>query len=99
MIEDRKIGLTSSGIDYWTVLIYVVLVLMGWVSIYSAVYNDDGRSALDLTQLYGTQLIWISVSFVLALSILLIDSKYYHLLAYQLYWFMIVVMVGVTFFG
>ncbi|MEF9950921.1 MAG: rod shape-determining protein RodA, partial [Mucinivorans sp.] len=99
MIENRKIGLTSSGIDYWTVLIYVVLVVMGWVSIYSAVYNDDQRSIFDLTQSYGKQLQWIVVSFVVALSILLIDSRYYHLLAYQLYWLMIVVMVGVTVFG
>lgn len=99
MIENRKIGLTSSGIDYWTVLIYVVLVLLGWLSIYSAVYNDDHRSIFDLSQSYGKQIVWIGVSFVVALSILLIDSKYYHLLAYQFYILGILVMLGVMFFG
>lgn len=99
MIENRKIGLTSSGIDYWTVLIYVVLVIMGWVSIYAAVYNDDHRSIFDLSQRYGVQLLWIGVSFITALSILLIDSRYYHLLSYQAYWLGVAVMVGVMLFG
>ena len=99
MDSNRKIGLTSSGIDYWTVLLYVVLVFMGWLSIYAAVYNDDHRSVFDLTQRYGVQMLWIGVSFVVALSILLIDSRYYHLLAYHAYWIGIAVMVGVTLFG
>lgn len=99
MIENRKIGLTSSGIDYWTVLIYVVLVIMGWFSIYAAVYNDDHRSIFDLSQRYGVQLMWIGVSFITALSILLIDSRYYHLLSYQVYWLGVAVMVGVMLFG
>lgn len=99
MIENRKIGLTSSGIDYWTVLIYVALVVMGWLSIYAAVYNDDHRSVFDLSQLYGVQMLWIAISFTIALSILLIDSRYYHLLSYHLYWLGIVVMLGVTLFG
>lgn len=99
MIENRKIGLTSSGIDYWTVLIYAVLVIMGWFSIYAAVYNDDHRSIFDLSQRYGVQLMWIGVSFITALSILLIDSRYYHLLSYQVYWLGAAVMVGVMLFG
>lgn len=98
-MENRKIGLGSSGIDYWTVLLYVLLVFMGWVSIYAAVYNDDHRSIFDMSQRYGVQVLWIAVSFVVALSILLIDSRYYHLLAYQVYWIGVAVMVGVMFFG
>lgn len=98
-MEDRKIGLTSSGIDYITVLIYVVLVIMGWVSIYAAVYNDDHRSIFDLTQRYGVQIIWIGISFLLAISILLIDARYYHMFAYPIYWIGVVIMVGVMLFG
>lgn len=98
-MENRKIGLASSGIDYWTVLIYVALVLMGWVSIYAAVYNDDHRSIFDLTQSYGKQIVWIGVSFVVALSILLIDSRYYHMFVYQFYWLGLLVMFGVMLFG
>lgn len=99
MESDRKIGLTSSGIDYISVLIYVVLVLMGWLSIYAAVYNDDHRSVFDLSQRYGVQIVWIGISFMLAISILLIDGRYYHMFAYPLYWVGLIVMMGVMMFG
>lgn len=98
-MEDRKIGLTSSGIDYTTVFIYLALVIMGWFSIYAAVYNDDQRSIFDLTQRYGVQLIWIGISVLLAISILLIDARYYHMFAYPLYWVGILIMIGVALFG
>lgn len=99
MNEDRKIGLLSSNIDFTTVFIYIALVLMGWFSIYAAVYNDDHRSIFDLSQRYGVQIIWIVLSFVTAISILLIDSKYYHMFSYHFYWLMLALMVGVMLFG
>lgn len=99
MNQDRKIGLLSSNIDFTTVIIYLALVIMGWVSIYAAVYNDDHRSVFDLSQRYGVQIVWIGLSLVTAISILLIDSKYYHMFSYHFYWLTIVVMIGVMLFG
>lgn len=99
MEQDRKIGLFSSNIDFTTVAIYITLVMMGWLSIYAAVYNDDHRSVFDLSQRYGVQLVWMGVSFIMAISILLIDSKYYHMFSNHFYWLMVLLMVGVMFFG
>ena len=45
------------------------------------------------------QLVWVGVSAFMAVSILLIDAKYYHILAYPLYWGTILILVGVLFFG
>lgn len=44
------------------------------------------------------QLVWVGVSAFMAVSILLIDAKYYHILAYPLYWGTILILVGVLFF-
>lgn len=99
MPANRDNALFSAGIDLWSVLIYIALVLMGWISIYAAVYDDTHASILDMTQRYGMQLVWIGVSFSLALFIMLVDDKYYHILAYPLYWLMILVLVGVLFLG
>jgi rod shape determining protein RodA len=91
--------LSSTGIDWATVLIYLALVAMGWISIYAAVYNEEHSSILDLSQNYGKQLIWIGVSAFVAVSILLIDDKYWHILAQPFYWLSILILLGVFFLG
>ena len=66
-----------ANIDNITVIIYVVLVFIGWISIYAAVYNEDHHSIFDISQRYGMQLLWIAAAFVLAFIILLIDAQFY----------------------
>ena len=44
------------GVDKITVLTYALLVLMGWLNIYAAVYNEDHQNIFDTTQKYGKQL-------------------------------------------
>ncbi len=99
MQNDSGNGLTLGRVDWTSVLVYVLLVLMGWLNIYAAVYDESHASIFDLTQRYGMQLVWIGVSAFLAISILLIDDKYYHMLAYPLYWLMLLVLLAVLFFG
>ncbi|MEG2319378.1 MAG: rod shape-determining protein RodA, partial [Mucinivorans sp.] len=99
MNNSNTIGLTKNNIDWITILLYVVLVFFGWVSIYAAVYNDDHRSVFDITQRYGMQLVWIGISFLVAMVIVLTDQKYYHIFSYPFYWFMLLMMVGTLFLG
>ena len=74
-----------AGIDWVTVFLYLVLVFMGWVNIYAAVYNEEHQSILDTTQRYGKQLIWISLSILVALVIMLIDGKFYSTFSIPIY--------------
>lgn len=90
---------SGTRIDYWTILIYVCLVLFGWLNIYSAVYDDSHLSIFDFSQRYGMQLLWIGISFFVALSIVLIDDKYYHMFSYPFYWFGLLIMLLVLLFG
>ena len=99
MKSNEENSLTVGGLDWITILVYTVLVLIGWVNIYAAVYDEAHSSIFDISQRYGMQLIWIGVSAFIAISILLIDDKYYHILAYPLYWFSILVLIGVLLFG
>lgn len=99
MISNNKIGLSRHNIDWITILIYVTLVLMGWVSIYAAVWDDEGRSAFDLTQRYGMQMVWIGISWFAALVITLSNSKYYHMFSYPFYYVILAIMIGVILVG
>ena len=64
-------------IDWFTIFLYLLLVVMGWISIYAAVYDESHSSILDVTQRYGKQLIWMGVAFVIGFVILLMDSKFF----------------------
>src|SRR4051812_10939997 len=87
------------GVDRITVGVYVLLVIMGWLNIYAAVFNEDHNSILDTTQKYGKQLIWISGAAIIAFSILLIDANLYTVFAYVFYGFFIAANILVLFFG
>lgn len=92
-------GNTLVNIDWVTVFVYLILVLMGWVNIYSAVYNDTHNSIFDLTQQYGKQLMWIGASLFIIIIILITDSKFYSAFAYPLYGIGILLLISVLFFG
>jgi rod shape determining protein RodA len=87
------------NIDWITVLIYVVLVLMGWANIYAAVYNEEHYIITDISQKYGKQMIWIGTAFIIALIILIIDENFYTAFAYFIYGLFLVAVIAVPFLG
>lgn len=66
-------------------MLYLMLVFMGWVNIYAAVFNEEHQSILDTSQRYGKQLIWIGLSIFTALVLMLIDGKFYSTFAIPIY--------------
>lgn len=84
-----------SNIDRWLVVIFILLVGMGWLSIYAAVYNDEHQSILDLSQNYGKQAIWIGGAVLIALSILIIDGKFFAAFSYPIYILFILLLLVV----
>ncbi len=87
------------GVDRLTIIIYMLLVVMGWLNIYAAVYNEEHQSILDISQKYGKQLIWISGAAIIAFSILLIDANFYTVFAYVFYGFFLLANILVIFLG
>ena len=94
----RRVNLWSN-IDWLTVAMYLVLVFLGWLNIYAAVYNEDHQSILDFSQRYGKQLIWIGAAFLIAITVFLVDINFYSYFAYFIYGFMIFVLLAVLVFG
>ena len=98
MVNKRRINIVAN-LDWLTIFLYLALIFMGWLNIYSAVYNEEHQSIVDFSQRYGKQLIWMIASLVIAFFILVIDSRFYSLFAYFLYGVIIVLLIGVLFFG
>jgi rod shape determining protein RodA len=87
------------GVDRTTVLIYVLLVIMGWLNIYAAVFNEEHQNIFDTTQKYGKQLIWMSGAAIIAFSILLIDANFYTAFSYFFYGFFLLANILVIWLG
>lgn len=85
-------------VDWWTVLMYAVLVIIGWLNIYAALYNDN-YELMDFSQKYGRQLIWISVAFLIAIFILFFNWKFFEGFAYLIYVLSLLSLIGILLFG
>lgn len=88
-----------ANLDWFTVLLYLALVFMGWVNIYSAVYDAEHQSIFDVSQRYGKQLIWIGAALLIAFVILIIESDFYVFFSYYIYATVILLLVMVLFIG
>ncbi len=87
------------NIDWLTILIFLALLLIGWINIYAAVYNDEHQSIFDLSQNYGKQMVWIATSIVLALVILILDAKFFSAFAYVFYGVILLSLIAVVLVG
>lgn len=92
----RRINLIQA-IDWTSIIMYVLLVFMGWISVYGASYDFDNASIFDFNQRAGRQLIWIACTFILAIVLLTIDSKIYDIFSYYIYGFTILLLVATIF--
>lgn len=77
---------------------YLVLVLIGWLNIYAALYNENFE-IFDFSQKYGRQMVWILIAFVIALFILFFNWKFFEGFAYILYFISLLSLIGVLLFG
>ena len=88
------------SIDWISVLLYLLLVMSGWVAIFATTYTDlEVASIFDLNQFYGKQMLFIGLSFVLISFIFALDSKFYMNFSIAFYIFAIVLLAGLFVFG
>ena len=86
-------------IDWVTVLIYFVLVVIGWFSIFSAKYNEAHPSIFDFSMEYGKQLIWIGIAIFIGFIILLIDAKFFNAFSLWIYVAVLLSLMAVLVYG
>ncbi|UUC45826.1 rod shape-determining protein RodA [Flavobacterium cerinum] len=89
----------ASNIDWVTILIYIVLVIMGWMNIYSASLPLEETSIFDLSQTYGKQMLFIMLTVPLIFTILSVDAKIFEKYAIVFYGVGIVLLLGLFAFG
>jgi len=88
----------TSNLDWITILIYGLLVILGWMNIYSSSLPIEAAS-FDMAEIYGRQLIFIILTIPLIIIILSIDAKVYEKFAFVFYIVGILLLVGLFVFG
>lgn len=83
-MTDRRNNITPY-VDWITIGIYFVIVLIGWLNIYSAGFKAAHPFILDFSQQYGKQFIWIMTGFTMAFLVMLSDASFFSFFAYPLY--------------
>ena len=85
------------NIDWFTVILYLIMVVAGVVSIYASTYDYDNSSMFSFQEFSGKQFLWIGLSMILGISILLIDRQMFEAYAYPIYFLMLIVLIVTIF--
>lgn len=89
-----------SSVDWITILFYIALMVMGWISVCGASYDfDAGGSIFDFASRSGKQLMWIGTAIILGIAVLSVDERIMESLSYVLYFGMIAILVVTPFFA
>ncbi len=84
-------------IDILTLAIYFLLVILGWLNIYSSSYQDNPEFSLSTR--YGKQLIVIGINIFLLIAVLFLDVNFIPNISYITFAIIIVALIAVLFFG
>lgn len=87
------------NVDWLTVIVYLALCTVGLLCIHSAVYDPEHPALVDLGTNYGKQFIFIILSMLLAIFILLLESRFLSALAPAIYTITIILLVLVLMVG
>jgi len=87
------------NVDWITIGIYLAMMLIGWINIYAAVFNEEHKSIFDMTQQYGKQLMWIGAAIFIAVLMINTDSKFFVSFAFPIYIIVITILLLVPFIG
>ena len=97
-MPNNKTSLWKS-VDWFTIILYMVMVTAGWISICGASYDFDNPSFWELSGRPIMQLIWIGTSVVLIFMIMMLDKNFFETFSYPIYALVILLLIFTIFFA
>ncbi len=100
MTQQNRNQMLTNNVDWVTVLLYIILVLWGWLNIFSVGFDPTiEQSIFDFNLNSGKQLFWIVASALVIFVILIIDMRFFEAFAYVIYGVFIFLLILVPIFG
>ncbi len=91
----RSVG----SFDWVLILLYLLLVGIGWLNIYSASYDTDATAFFSMDNLFVKQLLWIAFGIFLIIFVLFLDAKFFERFSSIIYIVSLLSLVGLFLFG
>lgn len=82
--DDKNTSVLGS-LDWWTIGIYLVLLVFGWISVCGASYTYGDTAIFSLASRSGMQIVWIGTSIMLGFVILMMDDRLLDTFSYLIY--------------
>lgn len=89
----------TNNLDWISIFIYIALVILGWLNIYSSSLPLEESSLFDFDQTYGKQMLFIFFTVPLIFVVLAVDGKFYEKYASILFGVALVLLAGLFLFG
>src|SRR5450432_2750619 len=93
----RDQAIISKGIDWVTIWLYIIFVCIGILCIFSVEYHNNENILQNIEGLkknYSRQILFLGISVVMAIIVLLTDSKFFTATANMSYAFGIILMMA-----
>ena len=81
-------------LDYKTVALYLVLVIIGWLTIYAAGYDIQSAATFDIHGRTGSQLMWMGITLVAIVGVLAVDDQFLKRSSPPLYFLTILILIA-----
>ncbi len=88
---NKQPGIIRS-LDWWTIGIYLSLLIFGWLSVCGASYTYGDTDIFSLSSRSGMQIIWIGTSICLGFVLLMMDDRLYDTFAYVIYGLLVLLL-------
>ena len=86
-------------LDWNLILIYFLLIFIGWLNIYATSYSNEHHQILDFKVEYGKQIGFILTSFAIVIFLIFIESRFYMQFGSIFYLIAILSLIGLFVFG
>jgi rod shape determining protein RodA len=91
----------TNNLDWISILIFIALVVMGWLNIYSSSLSTvtEETSIFDINQIYGKQFLFIALTIPLIFIILSVEAKFYEKYSIIIFAISLMSLAGLFAFG
>ena len=90
----------TNNLDWISVIIFIILIVMGWLNIYSSSLSLSQESSIfDLSQFYGKQILSIGLTIPLIFIVMSVDGKFYEKFASIIFIIGLLSLAGLFVFG
>src|SRR5690606_7373998 len=99
MSNPHRNRLFGGNVDWFTVLLWLLLCIIGWFNIHAAVYDPEYPSLFNMNTNYGKQSMYIFSAMLIAVVILIVDAKFYSSVSPIIYAITLGLLVAVLVIG